>query len=261
MQKDHQSKKQSNSFNKSLVFGLIVLLSLIAIFLVGRSNNQKAANDLSLKNGKQVQAPDLTQPPNQQNQRQQQQNPANDNETDSNTNQSDSKDDMSQLPKPEMQIDQEKEYFATLKTNMGTIKLKLHAQDTPITVNNFVYLANKDFYQGTIFHRVIKDFMIQGGDPKGNGTGGPGYTFKDEESSNKLVKGSLAMANSGPDTNGSQFFIVTADKTPWLDGKHTNFGQVTEGMDIVEKIEQLETNSQDKPKQTVKIEDVKITKK
>lgn len=166
-----------------------------------------------------------------------------------------------QLPQPDMIIDTSKEYQALIQTNRGDIKVELYASDTPKTVNNFVYLAQNNFYQGTIFHRVIKDFMIQGGDPTGTGMGGPGYKFEDEDSSNKLVKGSLAMANSGPDTNGSQFFIVTTESTPWLDGKHTNFGQVIEGMDVVEKIAQVKTGAQDKPIEPVVIEGVEIIKK
>jgi cyclophilin family peptidyl-prolyl cis-trans isomerase len=150
---------------------------------------------------------------------------------------------------------------AVIKTNYGDIKVKFYNQDSPVTVNNFLKLADEKFYDGTKFHRVIKDFMIQGGDPNSkdddwsnDGTGGPGYTFQDEFNKYPLVKGSLAMANSGPNTNGSQFFIVTADATPWLDGKHTNFGEVTEGMDVVDKISQVKTNQNDHP-----LEDVTVT--
>ncbi len=132
-----------------------------------------------------------------------------------------------------------------MQTNVGDISLELYPDKAPLTVANFVKLASSGFYDGTKFHRVIKDFMIQGGDPLSKdpskkdfwGTGGPGYTFKDEINDIKLVAGVLAMANAGPDTNGSQFFIVTADATPWLDGHHTAFGRVTAGMDIVRKIE------------------------
>lgn len=137
-----------------------------------------------------------------------------------------------------------------LKTNLGDIKLELFSKDAPKTVNNFLKLARSDFYDGTKFHRVIKDFMIQGGDPNSkdndpsnDGFGGPGYTFEDEINSNKLVRGVLAMANAGPNTNGSQFFIVTAASTPWLDGKHTAFGKVIDGMDVVDKIEKLPNSS------------------
>lgn len=143
---------------------------------------------------------------------------------------------------------------ATIKTNFGNIELELFAKDAPKTVKNFLDLAKKGFYDGTKFHRVIPDFMIQGGDPNSrdddwsnDGTGGPGYQFADEFNDHKLVRGTLAMANSGPDTNGSQFFIVTAPETPWLDGKHTAFGRVTSGMDVVTKIESLPRNSNDHP--------------
>ncbi len=163
------------------------------------------------------------------------------------------------LPKPEMIIDRNKEYTASMETNKGTIKLKLFADQTPLTVNNFVYLANAGFYNNLTFHRIIEDFMIQGGCPLGTGTGGPGYQFEDETSPTKLVKGSLAMANSGPDTNGSQFFIVTADAASWLDGKHTNFGEVIEGMEVVEKIEQVDTGPDDSPSTPVIIRSVTIS--
>ncbi|MBI3633516.1 MAG: peptidylprolyl isomerase [Candidatus Vogelbacteria bacterium] len=136
-----------------------------------------------------------------------------------------------------------------MKTNMGDIKLELYPDKAPLTVENFLKLAKSGFYEGTKFHRVIKDFMIQGGDPNSknpdwstHGTGGPGYQFKDEINDVKLVAGVLAMANSGPDTNGSQFFIVTAAATPWLDGHHTAFGRVTDGMDIVRAIENVEVD-------------------
>lgn len=132
---------------------------------------------------------------------------------------------------------------AIIKTNKGNITISFYVNDAPKTVNNFINLANRDFYDGIIFHRVIDDFMIQVGDPNTKdkpkntwGTGGPGYQFEDEINSHKLVRGSVAMANSGPDTNGSQFFIVTTDETPWLDGKHTNFGEVVDGMNIAESI-------------------------
>ena len=123
-----------------------------------------------------------------------------------------------------LEEDTMEETVAVLETNQGIIKLSLFSEDAPKTVNNFKTLIKDGFYDGLIFHRVIKDFMIQGGDPDGNGTGGPGYTFLDEFNSKKMVRGRLAMANSGPDTNGSQFFIVTIEEAPWLDGKHTVFG-------------------------------------
>ena len=159
--------------------------------------------------------------------------------------------------------------YAIIKTNLGYIKVKFYAKDAPITVNNFLNLAKKGFYNGTKFHRVIKNFMIQGGDPlsKDNtkkrlwGTGGPGYKFRDEINSHKLVRGSLAMANSGPNTNGSQFFIVTAKATPWLDGKHTNFGEVVDGMDVVDTIESMQTEGPDRPVEDVVIDEIELVKK
>jgi cyclophilin family peptidyl-prolyl cis-trans isomerase len=157
--------------------------------------------------------------------------------------------------------------YAVLKTNLGDIQLAFYSEDSPETVNNFLKLAKEGFYDGIKFHRVIKDFMIQAGDPNSkddnwsdDGMGGPGYKFKDEFNNHKLVKGSLAMANSGPNTNGSQFFIVTAEATPWLDGKHTNFGYVLVGMDVVDKIEAVEKNNRDHPMKDVVIEDVELVK-
>jgi len=154
---------------------------------------------------------------------------------------------------------------AIIKTNFGDIKVEFYGNDSPITVNAFLNLAKKGFYDNTKFHRVIKDFMIQGGDPNSkddnwsdDGQGGPGYRFQDEINEHKLVRGSLAMANSGPNTNGSQFFIITAEATPHLDGKHTNFGYVVEGMDVVDKIEAVETNEQDHPTEDVIIESIEL---
>lgn len=156
---------------------------------------------------------------------------------------------------------------ATLVTNYGSIEVAFYPE-SPITVSNFLTLAQAGFYDGTLFHRVIKDFMIQGGDPNSknanwatHGQGGPGYKFSDEINNHALVRGSLAMANAGPDTNGSQFFIVTAAQTAWLDGKHTNFGYVVKGMDIVEKIEAVQTDQNDHPLQDVKIEKIELIKK
>src|SRR6476646_3284535 len=131
---------------------------------------------------------------------------------------------------------------ATMNTSEGTIVFELFDEDAPKTVANFRKLAADGFYDGLTFHRGIKDFMIQGGCPQGTGTGGPGYTFEDEINPHKVARGALAMANAGPDTNGSQFFIVTTAAAPWLDGKHTVFGRVTEGMDAVDKIEAVETD-------------------
>jgi peptidyl-prolyl cis-trans isomerase B (cyclophilin B) len=147
----------------------------------------------------------------------------------------------------------------TMTTNHGDIVLELFDEDAPETVQNFRNLAEKGFYDGLIFHRVIADFMIQGGCPEGTGTGGPGYTFKDEINDHKVVKGALAMANAGPNTNGSQFFIVTTEAAPWLDGKHTVFGEVTDGMDVVDKIGTLPTDSRDRPTQEARIERLAAT--
>ena len=143
---------------------------------------------------------------------------------------------------------------ATMQTNQGTIELELYDGDAPKTVENFKKLAQEGFYDGVIFHRVIPDFMIQGGDPTGTGTGGPGYQFEDEFNDHKVERGALAMANAGPNTNGSQFFIVTADACPWLDGKHTVFGKVTSGMDVADAISNVDTVGQDKPRDEVRIE-------
>jgi peptidyl-prolyl cis-trans isomerase B (cyclophilin B) len=147
---------------------------------------------------------------------------------------------------------------ATLHTNHGAIEIELFDDDAPETVANFRKLAGDGFYDGVIFHRVIPDFMIQGGDPTGTGTGGPGYTFADEFNDHPVERGALAMANAGPNTNGSQFFIVTADACPWLDGKHTVFGQVTSGMDVVNTISALETDGRDRPREDVTIERVEL---
>jgi peptidyl-prolyl cis-trans isomerase B (cyclophilin B) len=148
---------------------------------------------------------------------------------------------------------------ATLHTNHGAVEVELFDADAPKTVENFRKLAGDGFYDGVIFHRVIKDFMIQGGDPTGTGTGGPGYTFEDEINEHKIVRGALAMANAGPGTNGSQFFVVTIDAAPWLDGKHTVFGQVTNGMDAVDAIENTPTGARDKPVDDAVIERVELS--
>src|SRR6266403_2811732 len=140
---------------------------------------------------------------------------------------------------------------ATLQTNAGPIQVEFFDDDAPKTVENFRKLAGEGFYDGLTFHRVIKDFMIQGGCPEGTGTGGPGYTFEDEINPHKVVRGALAMANAGPDTNGSQFFIVTAGACPWLDGKHTVFGQVSEGMDVVDRLEGVATDGGDRPSEPI----------
>jgi len=188
---------------------------------------------------------------------------------------------------PIMNIDVNKQYTAKFETNLGNFSVELLAKNAPKTVNNFVFLAKDKFYDGLIFHRIIKDFMIQGGDPEGNGSGDPGYKFEDEINAKalglstdviksneeagykysdtletiKLEKGVLAMANSGANTNGSQFFIITKDKTDWLDGKHTPFGRVTEGLDIVLKIEAAKTDNSDKPLENVIINKIMIEEK
>ena len=148
---------------------------------------------------------------------------------------------------------------ATMDTNKGTIELELFDDDAPKTVENFKKLAGDGFYDGVIFHRVIPDFMIQGGDPTGTGRGGPGYQFEDEFNEHVVERGALAMANAGPNTNGSQFFIVTAEACPWLDGKHTVFGKVTSGMDVVDAISNADTDAGDKPRDEVRIESLSVS--
>ena len=162
---------------------------------------------------------------------------------------------MPELPPP---ADPGKSYTAIFDTSAGEIRCELFAADSPQTVGNFVGLAEQGYYDGLIFHRVIPDFMIQGGCPNGIGTGGPGYNFKDEINDHKLVKGSLAMANAGPNTNGSQFFIVTAESTPWLDGNHTNFGRVVAGQDVVDAIGTCATGANDRPVEEQRINAVRI---
>src|SRR6188768_1969544 len=147
---------------------------------------------------------------------------------------------------------------ATLHTSAGAIVLELHDEDAPKTIENFRKLSADKFYDELVFHRIIKDFMIQGGDPTGTGSGGPGYTFEDEFNQHKIERGALAMANAGPNTNGSQFFIVTTGAAPWLDGKHTVFGEVTGGMGVVDIIERLPTDGRDKPQDDAKMEKVTV---
>jgi len=148
---------------------------------------------------------------------------------------------------------------ATLHTSEGPIEFELYPDDAPKTVENFATLAGSGFYDGLAFHRVIPDFMIQGGCPLGTGTGGPGYQFEDEFNDHKVEKGALAMANAGPNTNGSQFFIVTADECPWLDGKHTVFGSVVAGQDVVDRISAADRDGRDKPTSPITIERVELT--
>ena len=147
---------------------------------------------------------------------------------------------------------------ATIETSKGVIKVELFDEDAPKTVANFRELAGKGYYDGLTFHRVIPDFMVQAGCPRGDGSGGPGYEFEDEANNRRIVRGALAMANRGPDTNGSQFFVVTADECPWLDGKHTVFGQVTAGMDVVDEISQVGRDGRDRPLEPVTTDTVKV---
>ncbi|MGO9249415.1 MAG: peptidylprolyl isomerase [Solirubrobacteraceae bacterium] len=149
--------------------------------------------------------------------------------------------------------------IATINTSEGAIVFELFHEDAPKTVANFKKLATDGFYDGLTFHRVIPDFMIQGGCPQGTGTGGPGYTFEDEINPHRIVRGALAMANAGPNTNGTQFFIVTADACPWLDGKHTVFGQVSEGMDVVDKLEGVPTDGGDRPTEPIGIATIELS--
>ena len=147
---------------------------------------------------------------------------------------------------------------ATMTTNHGEITFELFDEEAPKTVENFRSLARDGFYDGLTFHRVIRDFMIQGGCPEGTGTGGPGYTFEDEINPHKVLRGALAMANAGPDTNGSQFFIVTTEAAPWLDRKHTVFGRVTAGMEVVDALEALPTDRRDRPREDARIEKLEV---
>ena len=147
---------------------------------------------------------------------------------------------------------------ATLHTSAGPIEVELYGEEAPKTVGNFTKLAGDGFYDGLTFHRVIPDFMVQAGCPKGDGTGGPGYEFEDEITEHKVTRGAVAMANAGPDTNGSQFFIVTAEACPWLDGRHTVFGRVTSGQDVVDRISAMERDPRDRPLQAVTIDRVEL---
>ena len=158
---------------------------------------------------------------------------------------------------PEMQVDPHKTYQARIETDRGLIELELYPKNAPKTVNNFVFLAKEGFYDGVTFHRVISDFMIQGGDPTGTGTGGPGYRFADEPVSRKYQRGTLAMANAGPNTNGSQFFVMHADYG--LPPNYTIFGKLTEGEDVLDSIADAPTGSNDRPKEPVRIERIEIT--
>jgi cyclophilin family peptidyl-prolyl cis-trans isomerase len=147
---------------------------------------------------------------------------------------------------------------AVMTTSEGTIEIELFDDDAPTTVSNFTKLAGDGYYDGLTFHRVIPDFMIQGGCPRGDGTGGPGYTFEDESNEHPVARGYLAMANAGPNTNGSQFFIVTTEAAPWLNGKHTVFGRVTSGQDVADRISTVERDARDRPVEPVVIESLTI---
>jgi cyclophilin family peptidyl-prolyl cis-trans isomerase len=147
---------------------------------------------------------------------------------------------------------------AAIRTTEGVLVLELHDKDAPKTVENFRKLAADGFYEGLTFHRIIKDFMAQAGCPQGTGTGGPGYEFEDEINEHKIVRGALAMANAGPNTNGSQFFLVTADEAPWLDGKHTVFGTVVEGMDVLDRLNEVPTGGADRPLTPVYISAIEL---
>ena len=159
---------------------------------------------------------------------------------------------------PPFCIDPTKNYTATMVTNKGTMTIALDPVNAPLTVNNFVFLARYHYYDGVTFHRIIPGFVIQGGDPQGTGMGGPGYTFEDEINQHKVVRGALAMANAGPNTNGSQFFIVTTGAAPWLDGKHTVFGKVTTGMEVVDAISETDRDARDRPREDIRIERVSV---
>jgi cyclophilin family peptidyl-prolyl cis-trans isomerase len=148
---------------------------------------------------------------------------------------------------------------AVLHTSEGDVEVELFPGDAPKTVANFTKLAADGFYDGLIFHRVIPDFMIQGGCPQGTGSGGPGYQFEDEINEHKVERGALAMANAGPNTNGSQFFIVTAEATPWLDGKHTVFGKVTSGQDVVDRISMADRDARDRPREPITIDSIDLS--
>jgi len=147
---------------------------------------------------------------------------------------------------------------ATIHTSEGPISFELFPDEAPKTVENFTKLARDGFYDGLAFHRVIPDFMIQGGCPRGDGTGGPGYQFEDEFNEHKVERGALAMANAGPNTNGSQFFVVTTDAAPWLDGKHTVFGKVTSGQDVADRISMVARDARDAPLDPIVIEKVEV---
>ena len=160
---------------------------------------------------------------------------------------------------PPMVIDPAKSYTAVMDTSMGSMTIELDAENAPITVNNFVYLATNRYYEGIIFHRVIQGFVAQGGDPEGSGRGGPGYRFQDEEVKKPYQLGSLAMANAGPNTNGSQFFLISGPSGVRLPPQYNHFGRIVEGLDVLDAIEKVETGPGDRPRQDVTITKVTIT--
>lgn len=162
------------------------------------------------------------------------------------------------MPELPPAADPNSRYVAVFQTSAGEFRCELWPESAPQTVGNFVGLAQAGFYDDTVFHRVISDFMIQGGCPLGTGTGGPGYVFEDEINDEKLVRGVLAMANAGPGTNGSQFFVVTAESTPWLDGAHTGFGRVISGQEVVESIGEVSTDRQDRPQEEIRVTTIAI---
>lgn len=162
------------------------------------------------------------------------------------------------MPSPHPPADPQTPLRAIFDTSAGEIQVDLWPERAPITVGSFAALAREGFYDGKVFHRVIPDFMIQGGCPQGTGTGGPGYQFEDEINDRPLVKGTLAMANAGPGTNGSQFFLITAEATPWLDGNHTGFGEVVAGHDVLEAIGTTPTGRNDRPREEQRINSIRI---
>jgi peptidylprolyl isomerase len=267
-QKSSYGDGQDNSAKFLLFFVTGILLIGFVIFMVNDSRNRKTAQDnltstpveeVQLDGRSQIQQDQSTPPPSPTvtpeltNLESEEQGMTNDNLGEKMTVEQ-----KLAAKAPTTTLDTEKSYTATLKTTMGDIVIALDAKNRPATVNNFVYLANMGFYDDVVFHRVIANFMIQGGDPLGTGTGGPAYKFADELSApNSNAKGTISMANAGSNTNGSQFFINLVDNT-YLDSKHSVFGRVTSGMDVVEAIGKVKTGQNDRPVTPVKIESVEI---
>lgn len=226
-----------------------ILLAISLIFIAGCGASAPSQNSVNSYS-----ADETSQNDNYSQQEEQVNNTTPDNSTNSGSN----------MEAPKMEIDQNKTYTAVLHTSEGDIEVSLNAKATPVTVNNFVTLSKKDFYDNTIFHRVIKDFMIQGGDPKGDGTGGPGYKFNDEPFQGEYSRGTIAMANAGPNTNGSQFFIMHANVP--LPKNYVIFGKVTKGMEVVDKIATAPvkmswSGEESAPVNPVKVTDVEILEK